>query len=96
MKHAERVLVMPFSDAMGGLTAEEIHEQHVTPYFMGADGESPPYRPVQEGDLIRLRHGAQIVECKVVETEPPKRCAPTSHPSSMSGVGCVAMGNARC
>jgi len=41
---------------------------------MGADGESAPYRPVQEGDLIRLRHGAQIVECKVVETEPPKRC----------------------
>uniref|UniRef100_A0A7S2JP75 Vesicle-fusing ATPase n=1 Tax=Haptolina brevifila TaxID=156173 RepID=A0A7S2JP75_9EUKA len=73
VKHATRVLVMPFSDSMGGLTAEEIHEQHITPYFMG-EGETPLYRPVQEGDLIRLRVGAKLVECKVVETEPPKRC----------------------
>ena len=27
-----------------------------------------------EGDVIRLRHGAQMVECKIVETEPPRRC----------------------
>ena len=40
----------------------------------GAEGEDAPYRPVMEGDLIRLRHGAQLVECKVVETEPKRRC----------------------
>jgi transitional endoplasmic reticulum ATPase len=73
VKHAKRVLVMPFSDAMGGLTAEEIHEQHITPHFMG-DGETTPYRPVVEGDLIRLRVGTKIIECKVIETEPPRRC----------------------
>ena len=32
------------------------------------------YRPLMEGDVIRLRHGAQMVECKIVETEPPRRC----------------------
>lgn len=73
IKHAERVLIMPFSDAMGGLSAEEIHEQLVTPYFLGTGGEAP-YHPVSEGDLIRIRHGAQLVECKVMETEPPRRC----------------------
>jgi len=74
VKQASKVLVLPFEDAMGGLTAEEIHEQLVVPYFMGADGDDAPYRPVVEGELLRLRHGAQIVECKVVETEPPRRC----------------------
>jgi len=72
VKNGERVLVQPFSDAMSGLSAEEVHEQLVTPYFKGAEGEEAPYRPVQEGDILRLRHGAQIVECKVVECEPPR------------------------
>ena len=74
VKQATRVLVQPFSDAMGGLTMEEVHEQLVVPYFHGAEGEESPYRPIMEGDLLRLRHGAQIVECKVIETEPPRRC----------------------
>ena len=55
----ERVTVLPFADAMGGLTAEEIHEQLVTPYFRGGD-EDAPYRPVSEGEVLRFRHGAQI------------------------------------
>jgi transitional endoplasmic reticulum ATPase len=74
VKEATRLVVLPFSDSMGGLSAEEIHEELVVPHFHGAEGESPPYRPVQEGDLIRLRHGTRMVECKVVETEPPRRC----------------------
>jgi len=72
VKNGQRVLVQPFSDAMGGLSAEEVHEQLVTPYFMGGEGDEAPYRPVQEGDLLRLRHGAQLVECKVIECEPPR------------------------
>jgi transitional endoplasmic reticulum ATPase len=72
VKNGERLVVLPFADAMGGLSAEEVHEQLVKPYFLGAEGEEAPYRPVQEGDLLRLRHGAQLVECKVVECEPPR------------------------
>lgn len=72
VKQASRVLVAPFSDAMGGLTLEQIHRELVVPYFHGK-GKEAPYRPVMEGDLIRLRHGAQIVECKVIEIEPPRR-----------------------
>jgi len=33
-----------------------------------------PYRPLVEGQLLRMRHGAHMVECRVVETEPAKRC----------------------
>ena len=74
VKQATKLLVAPFEDAMGGLSVDEIHEQLVVPYFCGAEGDEPPYRPVSEGELLRLRHGAQIVECKVLETEPPRRC----------------------
>ena len=76
VKHAERIQILPFDDAMGGLTSEEIHEQLIKPYFLGADAEEgdAPYRPVVEGEILRFRHGAQIVECKVYETEPPRRC----------------------
>lgn len=35
VKHGERVLIEPFSDATGGLELEEIHEQLLTPYFHG-------------------------------------------------------------
>ena len=61
VKHATKALVLPFADAMGGLSLEEIHEKLIVPYLQGAEGEEAPYRPVMEGDLIRLRHGAQIV-----------------------------------
>lgn len=70
VKQASRVLVVPFGDSMAGLSLEEIHKKLVVPYFQG---KNSAYRPVMEGDLIRLRHGAQIVECKVIETEPPRR-----------------------
>jgi len=72
-RHATRAVVLPFSDKMGGLTLEEIQEQLVQPYFHGAEGEEPPYRPVREGDVLRLQHGAQVVELKVIETEPARR-----------------------
>jgi len=72
---AQRVVVAPFADAMGGLTSQQIHEQLITPHFHGGgDGFEAPYRPVMEGDLIRLRQGAQLIECKVIGTEPPRRC----------------------
>ena len=74
VKHATRAVILPFADAMGGLTADEIHTDLLVPHFMGADGDEAPYRPVMEGDLVRLKHGAQIVECKVIETDPPRRC----------------------
>ena len=77
VKHATRAVILPFDDAMGGLTADEIHSQLLVPYLQGAEGEEAPYRPIVEGDLIRLRHGAQTIELKVVETDPPRRCIVT-------------------
>jgi len=68
------VTVLPFSDALGGLEAEELLEKLVKPYFHGEVGTEAPFRPVREGDLIRLQHGAQTVELKVIETEPAGRC----------------------
>jgi len=70
VKQASKVLVVPFGDSMAGLPLEEIHKKLIEPYFKG---KNAAYRPVMEGDLIRLRHGAQIVECKVIETDPPRR-----------------------
>jgi len=74
VKHGTRVTILPFSDALGGLEPEELLEQVVKPYFHGDSEASAPYRPVREGDLIRLQHGAQQVELKVVESDPPLRC----------------------
>jgi len=74
VKHGTSIKVLPFSDAMAGLTNEELQEQLVEPYFKGADGAEAPFRPVTEGDVIQLQLGAQLAEFKVVETEPPRHC----------------------
>jgi len=74
VRQGSRVTVLPFSDALGGLEAEELLEKLVKPYFHGEGGAEAPFRPVREGDLIRLQHGAQTVELKVIETEPAGRC----------------------
>jgi len=74
VKEGTSVKLLPFSDAMAGLSSEELKEQLVQPYFLGADGADAPLRPVSEGDVIRLQHGTQVAEFKVVETEPPRHC----------------------
>ena len=74
VKEGTSVKLLPFSDAMAGLSSEELKEQLVQPYFLGADGAEAPLRPVSEGDVIRLQHGTQVAEFKVVETEPPRHC----------------------
>ena len=74
VKTATRAVILPFSDSMGGLTADEIHNELLVPYLQGGEGEEAPYRPIVEGDLIRLKHGAQFVEMKVMELEPSHRC----------------------
>eukprot|EP00316_Scyphosphaera_apsteinii_P000505 CAMPEP_0119313646 /NCGR_PEP_ID=MMETSP1333-20130426/29826_1 /TAXON_ID=418940 /ORGANISM="Scyphosphaera apsteinii, Strain RCC1455" /LENGTH=907 /DNA_ID=CAMNT_0007318519 /DNA_START=113 /DNA_END=2836 /DNA_ORIENTATION=- len=58
------------TDALAGLTSQELLEQLVQPHFMSVDSEgNAPYRPTHEGDRILIRHGAQDVEFKVVEIE---------------------------
>ena len=74
VKEGTSVKLLPFSDAMAGLSSEELKEQLVQPYFHGADGADAPLRPVSEGDVIRLQHGTQVAEFKVIETEPPRHC----------------------
>lgn len=80
VKHGTRLTILPFSDALGGLESEELLEKVVKPYFFGDSNAAAPYRPVREGDLIRLRYGAQQVELKVIESEPAHCCvvAPTT------------------
>ena len=67
-----RVTLQPFGDSMGGLSAEELQEQVMAPYFAPAGAEAS-FRPVHEGDRIRVRRGAQVVEMMVVTTEPERR-----------------------
>jgi len=74
VKHGKSIKLLPYSDKMAGLSNEELKEQLVEPYFQGKDGKTPEHRPVSEGDVIQLQHGAQLAEFKVVETEPPRHC----------------------
>ncbi|EOD26464.1 cell division cycle protein 48 [Emiliania huxleyi CCMP1516] len=69
-----KVTLQPLSDAMAGLSADELHDQVLAPHFAPEGDEAAPYRPVHEGDRIRVRHGAQVVEVLVVATEPERRC----------------------
>ena len=69
-----KVTLQPLSDAMAGLSADELHDQVLAPHFAPEGEEAAPYRPVHEGDRIRVRHGAQVVEVLVVATEPERRC----------------------
>lgn len=69
------VTLQPFSDAMGGMSAEELQEQVLVPFFSPQDDAG--YRPIHEGDKLRVRHGAQVVEFLVVATQPERRCLVT-------------------
>jgi len=69
------VTLQPFGDAMGGLSVEELHERVLAPFFAPEDGS---FRPIHEGDRVRVRHGAQMVEFLVVATEPERRCLVTA------------------
>jgi len=73
IRTADRILIAPFENATGGLELEDIHKKVLEPYFHGKRGKAP-YRPVMEGDLIRVRMGTGMVECKVIATEPNSRC----------------------
>ena len=54
-----KVTLQPFGDSMGGLSAEELQEQVLAPYF-APEGDAAG-RPVHEGDRLRIRKGAQVM-----------------------------------
>ena len=76
VKPGLRVQLSPVKDADGGLSIEEILEQVVKPHYVDAEAGGAG-RPIHVGDIIRLRHGASMVECHVDETEPRRRCLVT-------------------
>jgi len=67
VKPGTQVTLSPLDDAMAGLSCEELLEQVVKPHF-------EQERPLCRDNKIRLQHGSQMVEFKVVELEPSYRC----------------------
>jgi len=66
VKPGERVELAPFGDAMAGLEPEELLEKVVRPYF---SGKGDLFLPVCVNNRIRIQHGAQRVELKVVAAD---------------------------
>ena len=75
VKHGTRVQLAVVKGSSCDLNPEELLANVLTPHYMEEDDEgNPPYRPACEGDIVRVQHGAQVIEMKVMEVEPAARC----------------------
>ena len=70
VKHGTRVQLAVVKGSSCDLNPEELLANVLTPHYMEEDDEgNPPYRPACEGDIVRVQHGAQVIEMKVMEVD---------------------------
>lgn len=63
--------ILPIEDSIEGISGS-LFELFVKPYFQNM------YRPVRQGDIIRVRGGMRTAEFKIVECEPGPFCIVTN------------------
>ncbi len=67
MKYGKRIHVSPIKDTIRAIKGN-LYEHYLQPYFIEA------YRPICEGDTFIVRVGVNVVEFKVIETDPSPYC----------------------